>query len=396
MKQQSAYNFTALLSFFRHEAASGILLLLFTLIAIALANSPLAGRYTEVLAWVPIDGPTAWHLDLSLLLWVNDGLMAVFFFVIGLEIKREIFFGELQSLSATILPIAAAIGGVVVPALIYVAVNAGGSPEAMAGWGIPMATDIAFSLGILSIAARSAPISVVIFLTALAIVDDLGAILVIALFYTSAFSLPALLAGIVALLAAFVLNRCVGRSISAYIVVGMIAWLAFLNAGIHPTVAGVALAFAIPVDRANPEQSMLYILEHRLEPWSAYVIMPIFALANAGVVLPGDLSVLAEPIALGIVLGLVVGKPLGICGAVLLLNKVFRLPLPSNLHIGHFVGVGCLAGIGFTMSLFISSLAFPDFAHLSAAKLGIIVASLISGIVGASIFLVLGRRSSAA
>ena len=141
---------------------------------------------------------------------------------------------------------------------------------------------------------------------------------------------------------------------------------------------------------------MLYILEHRLEPWSAYVIMPIFALANAGVVLPGDLSVLAEPIALGIVLGLVVGKPLGICGAVLLLNKVFRLPLPSNLHIGHFVGVGCLAGIGFTMSLFISSLAFPDFAHLSAAKLGIIVASLISGIVGASIFLVLGRRSSAA
>ena len=233
-------------------------------------------------------------------------------------------------------------------------------------------------------------------MTALAIVDDLGAILVIALFYTSAFSLPALLAGIAALLAAFVLNRCVGRSISAYIVVGMIAWLAFLNAGIHPTVAGVALAFAIPVDRANPEQSMLYILEHRLEPWSAYVIMPIFALANAGVVLPGDLSVLAEPIALGIVLGLVVGKPLGICGAVLLLNKVFRLPLPSNLHIGHFVGVGCLAGIGFTMSLFISSLAFPDFAHLSAAKLGIIVASLISGIVGASIFLVLERRSSAA
>jgi len=381
MKQQISYNFAPLLSFFRHEAASGILLLLFALIAIALANSPLAGRYTEALAWVPIDGPTAWHLDLSILLWVNDGLMAVFFFVIGLEIKREIFFGELQSLSATILPIAAAIGGVVVPALIYVAVNAGGSPEAMAGWGIPMATDIAFSLGILSIAARSAPISVVIFLTALAIVDDLGAILVIALFYTSSFSLPALLAGIVALLAAFVLNRCVRRSTSAYIVVGMIAWFAFLNAGIHPTVAGVALAFAIPVDRANPEQSMLYVLEHRLEPWSAYVIMPIFALANAGVVLPGGLSVLAEPIALGIVL---------------LLNKVFRLPLPSNLHIGHIVGAGCLAGIGFTMSLFISSLAFPDFAHLSTAKLGIIVASLISGIVGASIFLVLGRRSSAA
>ena len=233
-------------------------------------------------------------------------------------------------------------------------------------------------------------------MTALAIVDDLGAILVIALFYTSSFSLPALLAGIAALLAAFVLNRCGGRSISAYIVVGMIAWLAFLNAGIHPTVAGVALAFAIPVDRANPERSMLYALEHRLEPWSAYVIMPIFALANAGVVLPGDLSVLTEPIALGIVLGLVVGKPLGICGAVLLLNKVFRLPLPPNLHFGHFVGAGCLAGIGFTMSLFISSLAFPDFAHLSAAKLGIIVASLISGIVGTSIFLVLGRRSSAA
>ena len=282
-------------SFFRHEAFSGLLLLFFAALAIILANSPLSGSYQAVLDAVPIAGPAAYHLDLSVLHWVNDGLMAIFFFVIGLEIKREFFFGELQSLSATVLPVCAAVGGMLVPALLYAAVNMGGDPAAMAGWGIPMATDIAFSLGILSVAARSAPTAIVIFLTALAIVDDLGAIIVIALFYTGSFSLIALLAGLAALAAAFALNRRGVLHIAPYLLLGLLAWFCFLNAGIHPTIAGVILAFAIPIDRTHPESSLLYALEHRLEPWSAYVIMPVFALANAGVVLPGNLAALTEP-----------------------------------------------------------------------------------------------------
>jgi Na+/H+ antiporter nhaA len=383
-------------SFFRHEASSGILLLFFAALAIFLANSAFSDRYQDVLDWVPIAGPAAWHLDLSLLHWVNDGLMAVFFFVIGLEIKREFFFGELQSLSATILPICAAVGGMAVPALLYAAVNAGGDSAARAGWGIPMATDIAFSLGILSVAARSAPLAIVIFLTALAIVDDLGAIIVIALFYTGSFSLSALLAGLAALLAAFALNRRGMLHIAPYLLLGLLAWFFFLNAGIHPTIAGVVLAFAIPINRNHPEDSLLYALEHHLEPWSAYVIMPVFALANAGVVLPDNLSALSDPIALGIIAGLCIGKPIGICGAVFLLNKCMRLSLPPALRPNHFAGAGFLAGIGFTMSLFIASLAFPDPAHLATAKLGIISASMLSGVLGALIFLAVGRRSAGA
>ena len=211
-------------SFFRHEAFSGLLLLFFAALAIILANSPLSGSYQAVLDAVPIAGPAAYHLDLSVLHWVNDGLMAIFFFVIGLEIKREFFFGELQSLSATVLPVCAAVGGMLVPALLYAAVNMGGDPAAMAGWGIPMATDIAFSLGILSVAARSAPLAIVIFLTALAIVDDLGAIIVIALFYTGSFSLIALLAGLAALAAAFALNRRGVLHIAPYLLLGLLAW----------------------------------------------------------------------------------------------------------------------------------------------------------------------------
>ncbi|MBF1688066.1 MAG: Na+/H+ antiporter NhaA [Selenomonas sp.] len=378
-------------SFFRHEAFSGLLLLFFAALAIILANSPLSGSYQAVLDAVPIAGPAAYHLDLSVLHWVNDGLMAIFFFVIGLEIKREFFFGELQSLSATVLPVCAAVGGMLVPALLYAAVNMGGAPAAMAGWGIPMATDIAFSLGILSVAARSAPTAIVIFLTALAIVDDLGAIIVIALFYTGSFSLIALLAGLAALAAAFALNRRGVLHIAPYLLLGLLAWFCFLNAGIHPTIAGVILAFAIPIDRTHPESSLLYALEHRLEPWSAYVIMPVFALANAGVVLPGNLAALTEPVALGIVVGLCIGKPLGVCGAVFLLNNFLRLPLPKVLSVGHFAGAGCLAGIGFTMSLFIAALAFPDPARLATAKLGIITASVLSGAVGAGIFLIAAR-----
>ena len=275
MRQKLAFALEPIQSFFRHEASSGILLLFFAALAMALANSAWAESYETALAMKPIAGPAEYHLDLSVLHWVNDGLMAIFFFVIGLEIKREFFFGELQSLSATMLPICAALGGMIVPALLYAAVNAGGPPEAMAGWGIPMATDIAFSLGILAIAAQGAPIAIVIFLTALAIVDDLGAIIVIALFYTTDFSAAALFGGLAALGCAFLVGRRGVKSIVPYLIFGLIAWLFFLNAGLHPTIAGVVLAFTIPVDRRHPENSMLYKVEHALEPWSAYVIMPI-------------------------------------------------------------------------------------------------------------------------
>lgn len=396
MKQKLDSALEPIQSFFRHESSSGILLLFFAALAMILANSPWVGSYEAALAFQRPIGPATYHLDLSVLHWVNDGLMAIFFFVIGLEIKREFFFGELQSLSATILPVCAALGGMLVPALLYVLVNAGGSPEAMAGWGIPMATDIAFSLGILTIAAQGAPIAIVIFLTALAIVDDLGAIIVIALFYTNDFSAAVLVGGLVALGGAFLLNRRGVENFAPYLLLGLIAWLFFLNAGIHPTIAGVVLAFAIPVDRRHPESSMLYKIEHALEPWSTYVIMPIFALANAGVRLPDNFSALLDPISLGIMLGLVVGKPLGVCGAVFCLSRFLHLSLPASLHRGDFLGAGCLAGIGFTMSLFIASLAFSDPALLATAKLGIIAASLVSGAIGAIIFLLAkGTRTAA-
>ena len=286
MKQKLAFALEPIQSFFRHESSSGILLLFFAVLAMVLANSAWAGSYEAALAFKLPVGSAEYHLNLSVLHWINDGLMAIFFFVIGLEIKREFFFGELQSLSATMLPVCAALGGMLLPALLYAFVNAGGAPEAMAGWGIPMATDIAFSLGILSIAAQGA--------------------------------------------------------------------------------------------------------------WSAYAIMPIFALANAGVRLPEDFSALLESIALGIVLGLCFGKPLGVCGAVFLLRRFLRLSLPAALGKSHFLGAGCLAGIGFTMSLFIASLAFPDPALLATAKLGIIVASVLSGTLGAIVFLPAKGKKSAA
>ncbi len=396
MKQKLAFALEPIQSFFRHESSSGILLLFFAVLAMVLANSAWAGSYEAALAFKLPVGPAEYHLDLSVLHWINDGLMAIFFFVIGLEIKREFFFGELQSLSATMLPVCAALGGMLMPALLYALVNAGGSPEAMAGWGIPMATDIAFSLGILAIAAQGAPIAIVIFLTALAIVDDLGAIIVIALFYTSDFSAAALVGGLIALGAAFLISRRGVKSFLPYLALGIVAWFFFLNAGIHPTIAGVVLAFAIPVDRRHPEKSMLYKIEHALEPWSAYAIMPIFALANAGVCLPADFSALLDPIALGIVLGLCFGKPLGVCGAVFLLRRFLRLSLPASLGKSHFLGAGCLAGIGFTMSLFIASLAFPDPALLATAKLGIIAASVLSGTLGAIVFLLAKGKKSAA
>ena len=372
------------MTFFRHEASSGIILLLFAILALVLANTSLSTFYNEVLNTQMPLGPAKWHLDLTILYWINDGLMAIFFFVIGLEIKREFLFGELKSLSATILPISAAIGGMIVPAILYYLVNMG--QDTVSGWGIPMATDIAFSLGILAIAASGAPLSIAIFLTALAIVDDLGAIIVIAIFYNSNISFVALGIGLVALLGAFILNRLNCRNFLPYLLVGLIAWVAFLNAGIHPTIAGVCLGMLIPADNKNHENSLLHKLEHKLEPWSAYAIMPIFALANAGVTVEGGISDILSPIGIGIILGLCIGKPLGICGAAFILFKLGFAKMPEGAKTTQLIGAGSLGGIGFTMSLFIASLAFDNASYLASAKISILCASVLSGILGVIIF----------
>ena len=357
--------------------------------------------------------------------WINDGLMAVFFLVVGLEIKREVLVGELSSVRGAALPVAAALGGAVVPALIYAAINAG--TEGAAGWGIPMATDIAFALGVLALLGERAPVALKVFLTALAIVDDIVAVLVIALFYTSEISWGALGVGGVFLTALVVANLIgVGRTL-VYALLGIGLWLAFLLSGVHATIAGVLLALTVPaisfinpgaflersryvLDRfekageqgesvlSNEERQAalhalnnaayeleppLHELEHALHPWVVFAIMPIFALANAGVPLGGGIAdALTSPVSLGIVAGLVIGKQLGITLFAWLAVKGGISELPEGIRWRHVYGAGWLAGIGFTMSLFISDLAFSDGSLVEAAKLGILVASLIAGVVG--------------
>jgi Na+:H+ antiporter, NhaA family len=370
------------LRFFRYETASSRLLFFCAVLALLMANSPLLFSYEALLHKTIIVGIVDMSLSMSVLHSINDGLMAVFFFVIGMEIKREFLFGDLRSLSATVLPIVAALGGMVFPALIYIGFN--WNQPTIGGWGIPMATDIAFSLGVLAFSAGSAPRSIAIFLTALAIVDDLGAILVIAFFYTNNLSWLALLAGGLALTAAAVLNLWKVRFISSYVFCGIIAWYAFLQAGIHPTIAGVLLGFLIPAEGKN---SMLHHLETRLTKWSSYVIMPLFALANAGVAIDtAAFSHIFTPVGLGILLGLCIGKPLGIFGSVYVLTRLKWIKMPEKLGLGHFLGAGSLGGIGFTMSLFIAFLAFSDAHILMTAKLSIICASLLSGLIGTLVF----------
>ena len=414
--------------FFQQEASSGILLIIATVIALIWANSPWAESYNAL-----------WHTKLTfsfgnfgvskdLLHWINDGLMAVFFFVVGLEIKREVLVGELASLRQAILPIVAAIGGMVFPAGFYLLFNMNG--PAQGGWGIPMATDIAFALGVLSLLGKRVPLSLKIFLTAVAIVDDLGAVLVIALFYTSELVWVSLLVGAIFLVALIVMNRLGVRSPIVYGLLGIGLWVAFLKSGVHATIAGVLLAITIPVrTRINTEefitnasyflddfrkhgkqgesvltnksqratlqaievaaehaQTPLQRLEHILHPWVSNFIMPVFALANAGVVLRSDLfSLLVQPVTLGIMAGLIFGKQIGVFIASYLAVKLKWAELPSGLTWGRLYGLAWLAGIGFTMSLFITSLAFTDTGILATAKAGILFASLISGTVGAFI-----------
>lgn len=419
------------LAFMRTEASGGILMLLAGIAALVLANSPIADGYAQLIhTELTVQLGQHLHFEHTLQDWINDGLMAIFFFVVGLEIKRELVKGELSDPRAAALPAAAAVGGMLLPALIYLAFNAG--TPAHRGWGVPMATDIAFAIGVISLVGRRAPLGAKLFLLALAVVDDVGAILVIAVFYTQELSVGWLTVAFGLLATVYVMRRVGIRSPAMYVLVGVAVWAAFLESGVHATIAGVLLALLTPsrpfhrpadygriavplvrrvedyvgdpasepddhrtteriqallrdVTRLSSETvSPLDRLESRLAPWTSFVIVPLFAFANAGVSLSGGvpgrgagLSVL-----LGVALGLVVGKVAGVAGGAWLAVRVGAAKLPRGTSWRHVIGVGLLAGIGFTVALFVTALAFTDPSHTASAKIGIFIASLIAGISG--------------
>ena len=380
--------------FFRTETLGGLVLLGFGLAALAIANSPLSEAYNHL--WeIPLTlGIVPHELSLSLHDWINDGLMAVFFLLVGLEIKRELLAGELSSAQQAALPIACAIGGMVVPALIYLIFNLRGLGAH--GWGIPMATDIAFALGALNLIAPRAPIGAKVLLTALAIVDDMGAVLVISVFYSQGIVWSALGGAAVTLLVLIGFNLIGIRRLWPYLLVGVVLWSFVHASGVHATIAGVALAFTIPMALTGKGQQETVFalerasggvrapglrLEHALHNFSAFVVMPLFAFANAGVKI--DLSLQHAEIGFGILAGLVFGKPLGIMMFALIAVKTGIARLPQAVNWRSLLGYGFLAGIGFTMSLFVAMLAFADSALVDAAKRGIIVGSLVAGVAGA-------------
>ena len=376
--------------FIHSQSVGGVVLAVAALVALVVSNSPWRDGYAQFLQ-IPGElrlGANWLVLSKPVLVWVNDLWMAVFFFLVGLEIKRELLEGELASLKQALLPAGAALGGMVVPALIYAAIN-WGNPVALRGWGIPMATDIAFALGILALIGSRVPASLKLFLTAVAIIDDLGAIVVIALFYTEDLSPTMLLgaaAGGVVLLG---LNRMRVTAIGPYVVVGLVIWVFVLKSGIHATLAGVVTALAIPLSDGKGG-SPLNKAEHALQPWVAYLILPVFAFANAGVSLQGvTLGTLVQPVPLGITAGLALGKALGVFGASWLLIRFMGARLPAHSSWGQFFGVCVLCGVGFTMSLFIGSLAFEgtDPFYEAQVKLGVLLGSLVSGLAGTALLL---------
>jgi NhaA family Na+:H+ antiporter len=385
--------------FIATEAASGIVLLAVTAAALGWANSPWAASYHHL--WeIPFTiGMPGFGLTMSLHHWVNDGLMAVFFLLVGLEIKREVLVGDLSTRRSATLPVAAALGGMLVPAALYALLNAGG--EGSAGWGVPMATDIAFALGILALLGNRVPSGLRVFLAALAIADDLGAVLVIALFYTGTLDWVALGGAALVMAVLFALNLSGARRTVTYALLGIVLWLFVLASGIHATIAGVLLALTMPASRhhapehaASAAQAPLQQMEHALQGFVAFVIMPIFALANAGLALGGGASAAARsPIAWGILLGLVLGKPIGITAASYLAVRARAADLPANVGWRHIHGAGWLGGIGFTMSLFVANLAFGAPATLDVAKIGVLFASVTAGLVG---FFMLRRTDSSA
>ncbi|AID34137.1 NhaA family Na+:H+ antiporter [Mesorhizobium sp. USDA 4775] len=371
--------------FLDSEAAGGIILMVAAALALIVANSPLAETYFSVLH--------AYLGPLSVSHWVNDGLMAVFFLLVGLEIKREMLDGQLSTWPRRVLPGIAAAGGMVVPALVYVAINRNNS-AALSGWAIPTATDIAFALGVLSLLGSRVPASLKVFLTALAIIDDLGAVIIIAIFYTSGLSLIYLGAAFAVIAVLVVLNRMRVMTLVPYLLLGAILWVLVLKSGVHATLAGVALALTIPLERSagighDLDHSPLHRLEHGLHKIVPSFVIPIFGFANAGVSLAGlSFGALIEPLTLGVAAGLVVGKLVGVFGSSALAIRLGLADLPAHAGWSHMIGISLLCGIGFTMSLFIGLLAFAsDVALQDAVKVGILAGSFIAAIIGAAVLL---------
>ncbi|MCS2160835.1 Na+/H+ antiporter NhaA [Scandinavium sp. H11S7] len=370
--------------FFNSEASGGVILIIAAALAMILANSGATSHLYEAFLATPVQLKVgALEINKNMLLWINDALMAVFFLLIGLEVKRELIVGSLASRRQAIFPVIAALGGMVVPALVYLAFNFQ-DPITREGWAIPAATDIAFALGVLALLGSRVPASLKIFLMALAIIDDLGAIVIIALFYTSDLSLLSLGVAAAAIAALAILNLTGVRRTGIYILVGVILWTAVLKSGVHATLAGVIVGFFIPLKEQNGKSPAVE-LEHVLHPWVAYLILPLFAFANAGVSLQGvTIEGLTSLLPLGIIAGLFIGKPLGISLFCWLALKMKWATLPAGTTWKQIMAVGVLCGIGFTMSIFIASLAFGDVdpALINWAKLGILIGSVLSAVVG--------------
>jgi len=377
--------------FIKLEAAAGALLLLAAVLALVAANSPVSGWYQAFLsAHFGLHlGPLA--IDKSVLHWINDGLMALFFLVIGCEIKRAVTEGELSSWRRGALPAVAAVGGMLVPALIYVAVNRG-DPSALRGWAIPSATDIAFAFAVISLLGKRVPASLRLFLLALAIIDDLGAIVIIAIFYTSQLSGVALTGAAVALAAMAMLNRLKVTRIGPYAVLGVICWAFVLKSGVHATLAGVATSLLIPIRRSDGG-SPLREVEHRLHPWTSFLIMPLFGFANAGLAFADvSFSDLAGGVAAGAALGLFLGKQIGVFGASAAAIKLRLCERPAGASWLAIYGVSLLAGVGFTMSLFIGTLAWDDGSHAAALRLGVLGGSIVSAVCGLGVLALATRK----
>jgi NhaA family Na+:H+ antiporter len=369
--------------FFKLEAASGVVLLFAAIIALVISNSDLAELYFSTLNKYLFIGINNFGLKLSVLHWTNDALMAIFFFFVTLEIKREFLQGELSNIKQALLPIIAAVGGMLVPALFYVFVNLGDS-ETLNGWAIPSATDIAFSLGVLSLLGKRVPLSLKVFLTALAIIDDLGAIVIIALFYSGDLSIKYLSLMLIAFILLLLINKFNIKKFLPYLIIGLFLWDFTHNSGIHATIAGVLLAMTIPHRKKEKDFSLLIKIEHAISPYVAFGIMPLFAFANAGVSLEGlSFASLLDKVPLGIVLGLFLGKQLGVFIFSYVSIKLKIAQMPNNTSWYNFYGVGVLTGIGFTMSLFVGNLAFVEnMQYMDGVKIGVLTGSLLSTLFG--------------
>ena len=379
--------------FFKLEAASGLMLLIAAVIALVISNSNLSEDYFNLLNTHLLLGIESFGLNLSVIHWINDVLMAVFFFVVTLEIKREFILGELSNPKQALLPIIGAIGGMAIPAIIYVIINLE-TGNTLKGWAIPSATDIAFSIGVLSLLGSRVPISLKVFLTALAIIDDLGAIIIIAFFYSTQLHFAYLLMMLLSFLVLIILNKFGVKKFTPYLLVGLFLWYFTHESGIHSTISGVLLATTIPHKNHEKDFSLLLKIEHILSPYVAFGIMPLFALANAGVSLNGfSINTLMYPVPLGIMCGLFFGKQIGVFLFSFLSVKLKIAEMPSNSNWIKFYGVGILTGIGFTMSLFVGNLAFSnDIQYIDGVKIGVLAGSLMSTLMGYFLLLIATRK----